>query len=127
MFGRRLGARGWEVDAVEPGLAVGVGRDDEVPGERPFGSGGNANVRPPGELQHAERIRRRLVDGLVAGDCRHGEHVELGAPKRKEERERVVLARVAVDENRNHATTAPGTSTGTTARPDALSRSASRV
>ncbi len=103
VLGDGLGARRRKVDAVEPGLSVRVRRDDELAGEGAVRAGGDADVRSARELEHAERVRRRLVERLVPRDRRHAEDVELRAPQGEKERERIVLARVAVDEDRDHA------------------------
>ena len=96
-------ARGRKVDAVEPGLSVRVRRDDELAREGAVRAGGDADVRSARELEHAERVRRRLDESLVPRDRRHAEDVELRAAQGEKERERIVLARVAVDEDRDHA------------------------
>jgi hypothetical protein len=88
---------------VEPGLAVGVRRDDEFADERPLRAGSDPDVGAAGELEHAQRVRRRLVHRLVARHRRHAEDLELGTRQGEQERERVVLARVAVDQDRDHA------------------------
>ena len=73
------------------------------PASGPVRAGGDADVRSARELEHAERVRGRLVECLVPRDRRHAEDVELRAAQGEKERERVVLARVAVDEDRDHA------------------------
>ena len=103
VLGDGFGARRREVDAVEPGLAVGIGCDDELADEGSVRAGGDWNIRPARELEDAECVRRRLVERLVSGHRGHAEDVELRAAEREEERKRVVLARVAVDEDRDHA------------------------
>ena len=56
--------------------------------------------RAADELEHAERVRRRLLERLVAGDRRHAEQLDLRAREREQQRDRVVVARVAVEEDR---------------------------
>ena len=83
VLGDGLDAGRREVDAVEPGLAVGIGCHDERAREGSLRPGGHANVRPARELEDAERIRRRLVERLVSGHRSHAENVELGASERE--------------------------------------------
>ena len=92
----RLGER----RAVEAGLAVDVGGDEELARERAVGAGRHRHVAAADELEHAERVRRRLLERLVAGDRRDAEEVELRAGEREQERDRVVVARVAVEQDR---------------------------
>ena len=112
----RSATRGGEIGAVQAGLAVRVGRDDELAHERPVGAGRDGEVGSSGELEHAEGIGGDLVERLVPGDGRDAEDLELGAGEREQEGDRVVLARVAVDEDGDHARTASGISTVTAAR-----------
>ena len=42
--------------AVEAGLAVRVGGDDELADQRPVGAGGDRHVGAAGELEHLERV-----------------------------------------------------------------------
>ena len=64
--GRRLG----QVGPVEPALAVHVRRRAQLRAERPVGAGCDRNIGAAGELEHLERVARRLVERLVAGDGR---------------------------------------------------------
>ena len=85
--------------AVEPALAVDVRGD--VASSRTSGRSAPArdrHVRAAGELEHAERVVGRLLERLVAVDGRHAEQLDLGAREREQERDRVVVARVAVEE-----------------------------
>ena len=93
----RLALRLRERRPVEPGLAVNVVGDEELPGERPVGARGDGHVAPAHELEHAERVRGRLLERLVAGDGRDAEELELRAGEREQEGDRVVMARVAVE------------------------------
>ena len=74
-----------------------VGRDGELALERAIRSGGDGDVGTAREVEHAECIRRRLLQGLVPVHRRDAEEVELGACERKEQRDRVVVTR---DRNR---------------------------
>ena len=58
----RLGERG----PVQAGLPVDVGGDEELARERPVGAGGDRDVAPADELEHAQGVRGRLRERLVA-------------------------------------------------------------
>ena len=58
------------------------------------------DVSPADELEHADRVRGRLLERLVAGDRRHAEQLDLRAREREQERDRVVMAGVAVEQDR---------------------------
>ena len=49
-----------------PRLAVHVRGDPRLAHERPVGARGDRHVVAAGELEHAERVRRRLLERLVA-------------------------------------------------------------
>ena len=51
---------------VEAALAVHVSRDRELALERAFGSSGDRHVCSPDQLEHPQRVRRRLLERLVA-------------------------------------------------------------
>ncbi len=53
-----------------------------------------------GELEHAQRVRGRLGERLVAGDRGHPEQLELGGGEREQDRDRVVVPGVAVEDDR---------------------------
>ena len=86
--------------AVEAAVAVDVGRHRELPYERPVGSGGNGTVGPAREVEDAKGVRRRLRQGLVPVHGGDTEQVELGAREREEQGDRVVVPRVAVEDDR---------------------------
>ena len=93
-----------KVGPVEPGLAVHLGGDAERADERPVGALRDRDLGAAGELEHAQRVGGRLRDGLVAGDGRDRAQLELGRGEREQKRDRVVVARVAVeDDRRRHA------------------------
>ena len=121
------GPRLREVGAVEAGLAVRVGCDDELADQGLIRSGSDRHIGAPGELEHAQRVGRHLLDRLVAGDRRDAQDLDLGAGQGEQERDRVVLARVAVDEHGDHARTASGISTATARPSRPLASSASTV
>ena len=88
---------------VEAALAVDVRRDGQVPDEGPVGARRDRDVAPADELQHPERIGSRLLERLVAVHRRHPEHVELRAAEREQQRDRVVVAGIAVEDDRSTA------------------------
>ena len=112
MLGPRGAARRRQVGAVEAGLAVHVRRDVALAHERPVGARVDRDVAAARELEHAQRVRRRLVERLVAGDGRDADELELGRGEREQERDRVVVTGVAVedDRRRSHAASIASTS-----------------
>ena len=68
--------------------------------ERPRGTGRDGHVLAPGERQHAQRVARRRLERQVAGDRREREQLDLRAREREQDRDRVVDAGVAVDDER---------------------------
>ena len=109
--GPRCGAR--QLGPVEPGLAVDVGGDEAARGR----AGGRRPPRPATSAAPASsstRIAFAVVFSSVwlPGDRGDAEQLELGARKREQERDRVVVARVAVDEDRGrrHAASIASTS-----------------
>ena len=99
----RLGARLRQRRAVEAALAVHVRGDDELALERPVGTRGDRHIRAASELEHAQRVRGRLLERLVPVGRRHAEELELRAREREEQRDRVVVAGVAVEDDRRRA------------------------
>src|SRR3712207_8618984 len=59
-------------------LAVHVGGDERVAQERPLRAGRQRDVLASRELEHAERVRRRLLERLVPGHGRDPEKLDLG-------------------------------------------------
>ena len=94
--GRRLRQR----RPVQPALAVDVRGDDELPLERPVRAGRDRDVGPADELEHPQRVRGRLLQRLVAVRRRHAEELDLGAREREQQRDRVVVPGVAVEDDR---------------------------
>ncbi len=78
VLGLRGAGGGREIGAVEPGLAVHVGR--HVPGtqERRVRPGKDRDVAAARQLQHPQRVRRRLVERLIARDGGHSDELDLG-------------------------------------------------
>ena len=64
------------------------------------GSGRDGTSARPASSSTRKRIRGRLLERLVAGDGRDAEQLDLGAGEREQERDRVVVAGVAVDDDR---------------------------
>ena len=93
--------------------------------ERPVGAGRDGHVLAAGQREHAQRVARRRLERQVARDRREREQVELRARQREQDRDGVVDARVAVDdERRGHAIAArtvcrrrPGRASGRRRRP----------
>ena len=54
----------------------------------------------PDEREHVQRVVGRLLERLVAVHGRDAEQLDLGACQRQQERDRVVVARIAVDDDR---------------------------
>ena len=80
----RLALRRRQIGAVEARLAVDVRGDELLAHERPVRPCGNRDVSASGELEHADRIRGRLVERLVAGDRRDAEELDLGRGEREQ-------------------------------------------
>ena len=78
MLRKRLLLRRREIGAVETGLAVDVRRDELFADKRPIRARSHWDVAVPGELEHADRVRGRLVERLVAGDRRDAQDLHLG-------------------------------------------------
>ena len=100
-LGPYLRARLGEVGAVEPAFAVHVVGDLEGPHERRRRACSNRYVRPVEQREHPQRVARGLAQADVAADGRDAEDLELRARERQGDRERVVAARVAVEQHRD--------------------------
>ena len=94
----RLGSAGRKLGAVEAALTVNVGSDLEFAHERPFGAGGDRHVGVVDEREQPERVVRRLVEGLIAVRRRDADELDLGAREREQERDRIVVAGIAVED-----------------------------
>src|SRR5207237_7154921 len=95
--GRGRGLR--QVGPVEPGLAVHVRSRSQLPPQRAVGACGDRDVSATGELEHLERVAGGLLQRLVAGDGRDTSQLDLGRGEREQNRDRVVVAGVAVDDD----------------------------
>ena len=98
----RRPARRGQFGAFEAGLAVDVGGNLQLAHERAIGPGGDGHIGPPGAVQHPDGVRGRLGQRLVPRHGRHAQQLDLVAGQRQEQRGRVVVARVAVDDDRLH-------------------------
>jgi hypothetical protein len=110
-----------QVVAVERRRAVHVGRRLQRADERALGAGCHRDVADPGQRADAQRVPGDLVELAVAGDGRDRAEVELRARGGEQQRDRVVVAGVAVDDAR------PGHQPAADARPGTrVRRSATR-
>ena len=92
-----------QVGAVEAGLAVHVRRDVALAHERLVGARVDRDVGAAGELEHAQCVGGRLVERLVAGDGRHADELELGRGDGEQQRNRVVVTGIAVEDDRRRS------------------------
>ena len=93
------GLRRRQVGAVQAALAVDVLRGEALAHERAVGAGGHRDVGASRQLQDRERVSGRVLDGRVA---RHGGdacELELGAREREQQGDRIVVARIAIDDD----------------------------
>src|SRR5205814_1135166 len=91
---------------VEAGLPVHVRGRTEVAPQRRLRPDGDRDVAPAGDLERDERVAGRLVERLVAGDGRDPDQLHLRRGEREQDRDRVVVARIAVDDDRRHHSSA---------------------
>ena len=98
--GGRDGRR--QVGAVEPGLAVDLRGDATFPDERPVGAGRDGDRIATDVIEDADGVCRCLLERLIAGDGGDTEQIQLGAGEREEQRDRVVVAGVAVEDDVGH-------------------------
>jgi hypothetical protein len=97
---RIQGAHGLrEVGTVETAFAVDVGRQDRGPHQGAFCPARDGHVDLP-EGEHGPRVPRRLLEGLVTGDGRHPNELELREGGGCEEGEGVVVPRVDIQKDR---------------------------
>ena len=85
--------------AVHAALAVDVLGDERLAAERAGGADGDRHVGPADELEQLQRVDRRLLERLVAMDGRDADELDLRAREREQERDRVVVAGVAVEDD----------------------------
>ena len=89
-----------QLRAVEPGLAVHVRRDVLLSYEGCGGAARHGHVAAADELEQAQGVRRCLLDRLVARDSGDADKVELRRCEREQQGDRVVVTRVAVEDDR---------------------------
>ena len=91
----RLGQHG----AVEPGLAVDVAGDADVAQQRAGAAGGERHSGDPADAGDRECVAGDLLQGLVPGHGGHGEELDVGAAVGEQQRDRVVVPGVAVEDD----------------------------
>ncbi len=101
VLAERLVPRRRQRRAVEAAVAVDVRCDHQLPLERTIRAGRDRDVGATDEVEHAQRIRRRLLERLVAVDGGDPEQLDLRAREREEQRDRVVVPGIAVEDDRN--------------------------
>ena len=74
-------------------------RDPRLADERQDGAAGDGYVRPAGEGEDPQRVARRVLDAGVARHGRDPEDLEPGRREREQDRECVVVPRVAVEQD----------------------------
>ena len=85
---------------VHAALAVDVRGDVGLALERAVRPHRDRHVLPAHEREHAERVVRRLVERLVPVDGRDADEIDLRARERKQERDRIVVPGIAIDDDR---------------------------
>lgn len=98
-----------QIGAVEAGLAVHVLRRHQVARQRPVRAGEDPHVRPPGQFADLARVQRGQVERNIAGDAGDAENLQLRRGERQQDRHRVVLPRVGVDDDLHAAAPTPKT------------------
>jgi hypothetical protein len=93
---RRLG----QVRAVEPGCAVDVDGDPRLPDQGPVGAGRNRDVLAAEQRERPAGVERGERERRVPGARCDPEDVQAGRRAGERDRERVVMAGVAVDDDR---------------------------
>lgn len=86
-------------DVTEAVVTVDVVRDVRLRLERPVGTAGDRHVVEPDEPQHVPDVAQGVVDDAVAVDGRDADDLDVGLPGEPEQGERVVDARVGVDQH----------------------------
>ena len=97
-----------QLGAVEARLAVDVRGDISGADERAVRAGRDRDVAAAYELEHAKRVGRRLLERRVARHGRHADELDLGRSQAEQERDRVVVPRIAIEDDRrqfSHAST----------------------
>ncbi len=100
MLSHGLGRPLRQLRSVEPTVAVDVSGDVELAYERPVGADRDRHVGAADEREHPERVVGRLLECLVAVRRRDADELELGTREREQQRDRVVVPGVAVEDDR---------------------------
>ena len=98
LLGQRA-ARLGQLDAVQAGLAVDVGGVNGLADERLHAAGVDGDLGASGELAHRPGVEGDLLEAVVAADGRDAQEVDLRAPEREEDRDRVIMARIAIEDH----------------------------
>ena len=78
-----------------------VRRDLERPAQRALSPNRDRDVITVGERQDAESVGRRLLERLIPERGRDAEQLDFRAPESEEKRDRIVMTRVAVENDGN--------------------------
>ena len=96
----RRALRRRQVRPIEAGLAVNVGGHERIADQRSVGPGCDRNLVASDEVEDADRVRGRLLERLVARDRGDAEQLELRGGDREQQRDRVVVAGITVEQDR---------------------------
>ena len=77
-----------------------VGGHRELTYQRPLGPGGDRDLAATGQVEHAQGVRRRLGERLVPVHGRDAEQLQLGARERQQQRDRIVVPWITVEDDR---------------------------
>src|SRR5829696_8628286 len=97
MLRERLALRRRQVGPVEARFAMDVRRDEWLTEQWAVCIRSDGDVVAADEVEHADRVRRRLLERLVPGDGRDADQLDLRAGECEQERDRIVVTGVAVD------------------------------
>jgi hypothetical protein len=95
--GARPGLR--QVRPVEAGLSVDVGSSPLFAHDRAGRAGMHRDVGAVDELEDLERVRGRLLEGLVARDRRDAEELDLRGGECEQKRDRVVVTGIRIEDD----------------------------
>ncbi len=89
-----------DVDAVDAGLAVYLLGSEQLTNHGAVAAGEDPHIAVPGDIAHQPHVALRQVEGDVPRDSRNTQYLEfLGRCHRQEQRDRIVLARIAIDDD----------------------------
>jgi hypothetical protein len=92
-----------EIRAVQTRFAVERRLNERLDHERVVRAGGDGNVGPIEQREDAQRVARRVGEDRVAADRRDAADLERGRGAGEQDRQGVVVARVAVEHDRPRA------------------------